>query len=67
VRKISPYFDPPPSIHSDVPDPNEIELEEDAVPREKIVAGGLRILLSAFHGLQDFEITCSGFSSRLSP
>ncbi len=52
---ISPYFDPPPSIHPDVPDPNEIELEEDAAPREKIAAGGLRILLSAAHGLHDFE------------
>jgi hypothetical protein len=27
---ISSYFDAPPSIHPDVPDPNEIELEEDA-------------------------------------
>jgi hypothetical protein len=52
---ISPYFDPPPSIHPDVPDPNEIELEEDAAPREKIAAGGLRILLSAAHGIHDFE------------
>lgn len=52
---ISPYFDPPPVIHPDVPDPNQIELEEDAVLREKIGAGGLRILLSAAHGLQDFE------------
>jgi hypothetical protein len=52
---MSPYFDPPPSIHPDVPDPNEIELEEDAELREKISAGGLRILLSAAHGLHDFE------------
>lgn len=52
---ISPYFDPPPSIHPDVPDPNEIELEEDALLHEKIGAGGLRILLSAAHGLHDFE------------
>jgi hypothetical protein len=52
---ISSYFDPPPSIHPDVPDPNEIELEEDAAPSEKIAAGGLRILLSAAHGLHDFE------------
>jgi hypothetical protein len=30
-------------------------MEEDAVRREKMVAGCLRILLSAFHGLHDFE------------
>ena len=52
---ISPYFDPPPNVHLHVPDPNEIELEEDAVLHEKIGASGLRILLSAVHGLHDFE------------
>lgn len=52
---LDPYFDPPPSVHPDVPDPNEIELEEDAVLREQIAAGGLRILLSAAHGFHDFE------------
>jgi hypothetical protein len=65
---ISPYFDPPPSIHPDVPDPNEIEPEEDAAPREKIAAGGLRILLRVQPmGSTTSSITYYGFSLRLSP
>ncbi len=52
---ISPYFDPPPSVHPDLRDPNEIEIEDDAERREKIAASSLRILLSAAHGLHDLE------------
>ena len=52
---ISPYFDPPPSVHPGLPDPNKIEIEHDAERREKIAACSLRILLSAAHGLHDLE------------
>jgi len=52
---ISPYFDPTPSVHPDLPDPNKIEIEHDAERREKIAASSLRILLSAAHGLHDLE------------
>jgi hypothetical protein len=52
---ISPSFDPPPIIHPGVPDPNEIELDKDASPREKIAAAGFRILFSAAQGFHDFE------------
>ncbi|MBF6570987.1 MAG: hypothetical protein IVW54_19145 [Candidatus Binataceae bacterium] len=52
---IRPYFDPPPAIHPDVPDPNEIGGDEDVAGSGKIAARGLRILLSAAHGLHDFE------------
>jgi hypothetical protein len=52
---IGPYFDPPPAIHPDVPDPNEIEVDEDVAGFGKIAARGLRVLLSAAHGLHDFQ------------
>ena len=52
---ITPYFEPPPIIHPGVPDSNEIELDEDASPREKIAAAGFRILFSAAQGFHDFE------------
>jgi hypothetical protein len=52
---ISPYFDPPPIIHPGIPDPNEIELDKDASPSEKIAAAGYRILFSAAQGFHDFE------------
>jgi hypothetical protein len=52
---ISPYFDPPPIIHPGVPDPNEIGLDKNASPREKIAAAGFRILFSAAQGFHDFE------------
>ena len=52
---IGPYFDPPPPIHPDVPDPNQIDVDEDAADSGKIAAHALRILLSAAHGLHDLE------------
>ncbi len=52
---LDPYFDRPPSVHPDVPDPNEIEVEDDAARREKIAAGSLSVLLSAAHGMHDLE------------
>ena len=52
---LSAYFDPPQSVHPNLPDPNEIEIEDDAERREKIAASSLRILLSAAHGLHDLE------------
>jgi hypothetical protein len=52
---ISQYFDPPPIIHPGVPDPNEIGLDKNASPREKITATGFRVLFSAAQGFHDFE------------
>ena len=52
---LSAYFDPPPSVHPNLPDPNEIEIDDDAERREKIAASSLRILPSAAHGLHDLE------------
>jgi hypothetical protein len=52
---IRPYFDPPPAIHPHVPDPNQIEVDEETAGSGKIAARGLRILLSAAHGLHDLE------------
>ena len=38
-----------------MPDPNQIDVDEDAADSGKIAAHALRILLSAAHGLRDLE------------
>ena len=63
---LSAYFYPPPSVHPNLPDPNEIEIEDDAERREKIAAGSLRVLLSAAHGCMIWSTTYYAFSSRSS-
>jgi hypothetical protein len=50
---VDPHFDPPPSVHPGIPDPNKIEVE--ALLGEKFAAAGGRILLSAMHGVRDLE------------
>ncbi len=49
------YFDPPPAVHPEVPDPNKIEVDHDASREEKAAAGVVRAVLSAAHGLKDAE------------
>jgi hypothetical protein len=52
---ISLYFDPPPSVHPNLPDPNKMKSSRTQSAARKIAASSLRILLSAAHGLHDLE------------
>jgi hypothetical protein len=52
---VDPFFDPPPSVHPGTPDPNKIEVEDEALLGEKFAAAGGRIVLSAMHGVRDLE------------
>jgi len=54
-ESIAGYFDPPPAVHPDVPDPNEIEVDSDASPQDKRGAAVVRVVLSFAHGLRDLE------------
>jgi hypothetical protein len=54
-ESIGGYFDPPPAVHPDVPDPNEIEVGSDASRQDERGAAMVRAVLSFAHGLTDAE------------
>lgn len=49
---IGSYFDPP-AVHPQLPDPNEVELDDDASAQDKLAASVVRAALSFGHGLFD--------------
>lgn len=52
---IEAYFDAPPALHPDVPDPNQITADADAASHDQRIAAVLRHLFSFAHGLRDVE------------
>ena len=50
---IGPYFDQPPAIHPQLPDPDEVEVEHNASPKDKLAASVVRAVLSFGYGLLD--------------
>ena len=45
-ESTSSYFDPPPAVHPHLPDPSNVEVDDDASPRDKRAAGLVRAVLS---------------------
>jgi hypothetical protein len=54
-ESIGSYFDPPPSVHPHLPDPGDVEVDDDASTQDKRAASVARAVLSFGHGLQDAE------------
>jgi hypothetical protein len=54
-NRISPYFDPRPAIHPNLPNPDEIQAENDAPAHERSAANILRAVFSALPGMEDAE------------
>ena len=52
-QSIGSYFDPPPAVHPQLPDPDDVEVRHDASPRDKLAASVIRAVLSFGHGLLD--------------
>jgi hypothetical protein len=52
---IDTYFEAPPALHPDAPDPNQITADADAASHDQRIAAVLRHLFSFAHGLRDVE------------
>jgi hypothetical protein len=54
-NRISSYFEPRPAVHPYLPNPDEIQLQDDAPAYGRFATNILRAVLSALHGIEDAE------------
>jgi hypothetical protein len=60
--RLDPFFEPRPAVHPHLPDPNEIQVEDDAPVHERLAATIMRAYTSALHGIGDVNFYIERFA-----